>query len=71
LAREPYQRLGELGGRALYGSASIEESIATLMDVDFEQFLEFQAKFLRSLKLQWLIVGHLDEERAMNLFNIA
>lgn len=71
MTREPYQRLGELGSRALYGSPSVEESMAALMDIDFDQFLEFQAKFLRSVKLQWLITGHLDEERAMNLFNIA
>jgi len=71
LTREPYQRLGELCGQALFGDLDIQESIAILQDVDFQKFLAFKKTFFRNIKFVWLISGHLDEARALKILEIA
>ena len=71
LTAEPYQRLGLLSNIALYGDPTIQEKIDILMDIDFEKFMDFKSKFFRNLKYKWFIFGHLNQERALKIFETA
>jgi len=55
----------------LYGASTIEEDIKILENINFSKFMAFKSKFFRHLKYKWFITGHLDQERALKIFEIA
>jgi insulysin len=54
----------------LYGAPRTEEAIEAFEKITYKQFLEFKEKFLKQLKFQWLISGHLDQSKAEKICQI-
>ena len=42
-----------------------------LKEFEFEDFLEYGKRWMKSMKMEWLISGHLMQKEAMNIVNFA
>ena len=67
LQEEPYKRFGRQWSRVLKGGHSIHEIIEVLESVTYEHLVAFKDTFMRNLKFEGLVCGHLDISRAKNL----
>ena len=57
--------------QVFYGHPSFKDEIKEIENITYEDFLSFKAKFMKTMKFQWLIQGHLDKEQALELCDIA
>ena len=64
LKLEPYQRVLTYVKKALLGEAAPREYVAEYEKVDYKQLMEFREKFVKQLRFEWLICGHIDEAGA-------
>lgn len=67
--REPYQRLdGKTFECLLQSYSSPKEQLQALREeLSFEKFMEMKDHWLKTLKTEWLIMGHLTEEEALKI----
>ena len=55
----------------MYGSAPLSDYLLILENLDYKKFAQFKDNFFKNLTFQWLICGHLTQERALHLCDIA
>lgn len=67
--REPYQRLGEKITKIMHTSTfDNEELLKTLREeLTFTKFLEMKSHWLKNIRTEWLIMGHLEEKDAIDI----
>ena len=66
---EPYIRLNDVIGEAMFGHDSCEEKIKIIQNIHFQKFMAFKDKFFKNLNFKWFIGGHLTQERAQKIFD--
>lgn len=71
LKAEPYQKTNSHFQEVMFGSPPISEYIRVMEEMSYAKFKRFKEKFFKNLSFQWLICGHLTEERALKLCDIA
>lgn len=67
LKGEPYSKIMMYFIRAVLADHTPEQYIEAYSSITYNQFLEFKDKFMKSLWLEWLICGHLQEKDAINM----
>lgn len=68
---EPYQKMGRYFQELMYGDPPIREYINIMENLTYEEFNEFKTRFFRNLRFEWLVCGHLTQERALNICDTA
>ena len=63
--------MGQHTSQVFYGHPSFKEEIQEIENITFEDFLEFKSKFMKTMKFQWLIQGHLTQDQALELTDLA
>ncbi len=49
-------------------SSDPEELIVVLRDeLTFEQFLKLKSEWLTNIRMEWLVMGHVDAEKALHI----
>lgn len=64
LKLEPYQRFLRYLKKVLFAEATPEDYIKEYEQVSFEQLVAFKAVFMKEMRFEWLICGHMDEQGA-------
>jgi len=60
LTQEPSKRIGSYLNQILYGTETTDEKKEIYDGITWDKFLAFKQKFMRCLKFEWLVCGHLD-----------
>ena len=69
---EPNQRYKNvLTDILIDGNLTIKQQQQMLKDFKFENFLDYGKRWMKSMKMEWLISGHLTKDDAMNIVNFA
>ena len=69
---EPNQRYKNvLTDILIDGNLTIKQQQQMLKDFKFENFLDYGKRWMKSMKMEWLISGHLLKGDAMNIVNFA
>ena len=69
---EPNQRYTNVISDILIdGNLTIKTQQQMLKDFEFEDFLEYAQRWMKSMKMEWLISGHLTKDDAMKIVNFA
>jgi hypothetical protein len=57
---EPYYRITEVSGSLIRkGEGSVQESLSIVSDFDFATFMEMKGKWMKKIRFDWLVQGHL------------